>query len=53
VADPRVPVTVTAAPAMANPVAMALPIPLVPPVTSTLAPVKSKLTEFIRASSIR
>ena len=40
---------VTAAPASAKPEAIAYPIPLVPPVTSTEVFVKSKRREFVIA----
>ena len=45
------PVTVTEAPASAKAVATAWPMPLVPPVTSTEVPAKSKLRPLLIRSS--
>ena len=47
-----VPVMVTRAPASRNSVAVACPMPLVPPVISAVVPVKSKLTRAVMSTSI-
>lgn len=47
-----VPVTATSAPASRNSVAIACPIPLVPPVIRAVVPVKSKLTRAVMSCSL-